>query len=153
MPAFATRNRCDVLLSEYRLKRRVEFAETDLAGFVHFTRFFQYMEEAEHALWREAGLSIVPPDSGIGFPRLATSFEYYRPLRFEDEFEVLIRVVELTEKTVRYECIVTKYGEKMAAGTLTMACVSKLPDEPMKMIPIPADIRSRFEVAPEKGDL
>ena len=135
------------MLSEYRLKRRVQFAETDLAGFVHFTQFFRYMEEAEHALWREAGLSIVPPDAGIGFPRLATSFEYYRPLRFEDEFEVLIRIVELAEKTVRYECLVTMGDERIAAGTLTMACVSKPPDGPMRMIPIPVDIRSRFEIA------
>ena len=44
--------------SEYRLKRRVQFYETDMAGIVHFSWFFRYLEEAEHAMWREAGLSI-----------------------------------------------------------------------------------------------
>ena len=57
-------------LSEYRLKRRVQFYETDMAGIVHFSWFFRYMEEAEHALWRAAGLSIAPPDSAIGWPRV-----------------------------------------------------------------------------------
>ena len=49
--------------SEFRLRRRVQFYETDAAGMVHFSWFFRYMEEAEHALWREAGLSIAqhPP--------------------------------------------------------------------------------------------
>ena len=37
----------------------VEFAETDAAGIVHFSVFFRYMEEAEHAVWRQAGLDIV----------------------------------------------------------------------------------------------
>jgi acyl-CoA thioester hydrolase len=137
----------DKLQSEYRLKRRVQFAETDLAGFVHFTRFFRYMEEAEHALWREAGLSIVPPRAEIGFPRLATSFEYFRPLKFEDEFEVCIRIAEITDKTMRYQCVLTKDGEKVAAGSLTMACVRKVADEPIRMISFPPDIRDRFEVA------
>ena len=43
---------------EYRLKRRVQFYETDMAGIVHFSWFFRYLEEAEHAMWRAAGLSI-----------------------------------------------------------------------------------------------
>ena len=44
--------------SEFRLKRRVHFYETDAAGIVHFSTYFRYMEEAEHALWRDAGLTI-----------------------------------------------------------------------------------------------
>ena len=47
--------------SEYRLRRRVQFHETDAAGIVHFSWFYRYMEEAEHALWRQAGLSIHSP--------------------------------------------------------------------------------------------
>ena len=46
------------MVSEYRLRRRVQFYETDAAGIVHFSWFFRYMEEAEHALWREAGLML-----------------------------------------------------------------------------------------------
>jgi acyl-CoA thioester hydrolase len=87
-------------LSEHRLTRRVQFHETDAAGLVHFSCFFRYMEEAEHALWRAAGLSIHPPDTEVGWPRRSTGFEYYRALRFEDEFEVTIRVVALGPSTI-----------------------------------------------------
>ena len=54
------------MVSEYRLRRRVQFYETDAAGIVHFSWFFRYMEEAEHALWREAGLSIAPIVADVG---------------------------------------------------------------------------------------
>ena len=130
--------------TDYRLKRRVHFYETDLAGIVHFSCFFRYMEEAEHALWREAGLSIAPSGSGIGWPRVAASFDFHRPLRFEDEFEVWLRIEAITERTIRYVCSVTSGDTKIATGSLTIACVSKRAGEPMRSIPIPADIVSRF---------
>ena len=134
--------------SEYRLRRRVQFYETDMAGIVHFSWFFRYMEEAEHALWREAGLSIFPAGAEIGWPRVSTSFDFHRPLRFEDEFEVVLRVAAITEKTIRYTCHVTSGETKIATGALTIACVSKRPNEPMKSIPIPPDVAARFQVAP-----
>ena len=42
----------------FRYTRKVFFYETDLAGVVHFSCYFRYMEEAEHALWRAAGLTV-----------------------------------------------------------------------------------------------
>lgn len=132
--------------AEYRLKRRVQFYETDLAGIVHFSWFFRYMEEAEHALWREAGLSIAQTGAEIGWPRVATSFDFHRPLRFEDEFEVLLRIEAIAEKTIRYTCLITKDETKIATGSLTIACVSKRPNEPMKAIPIPPEILGRFKI-------
>jgi YbgC/YbaW family acyl-CoA thioester hydrolase len=135
------------MLSEYRLKRRVHFYETDMAGIVHFSCFFRYMEEAEHALWREAGISIHANDSNVGWPRVSTSFDFHRPLRFEDEFEVCIRIAEIKEKTIRYTCVVTSAGAKIATGSLTVACVHRLPNEPMKAVRIPPEIVSRFQVS------
>ena len=136
-------------LSEHRLTRRVQFHETDAAGLVHFSCFFRYMEEAEHALWRAAGLSIHPPSSDIGWPRRAASFEYHRALRFEDEFEVHIRVTAVEERSIRYRCVLSRGGERIATGDLAITCVSKRPQEPMKSIPIPAEIAARFRPAPE----
>jgi acyl-CoA thioester hydrolase len=131
-------------VNEYRLRRRVQFYETDVAGLVHFSWFFRYMEEAEHALWREAGLSIHPPGTEVGWPRVAASFEFHRALRFEDEFEVCLRVAEMTKKTMRYSCTLTKDDVKIATGTMTIACVRKRPDQPMEAIEIPDDVKERF---------
>ena len=138
-------------LSEYRFTRRVQFYETDAAGIVHFSWFFRYMEEAEHALWREAGISIHAPDTGVGWPRVAASFEYHRALRFEQEFEVRLRIVEMTKKTIRYACVLAQGESRIATGALTIACVRRRPNEPMKAIDIPPEIAARFQIADDNG--
>ncbi len=135
------------MTSEYRLKRRVQWYETDAAGIVHFSCFYRYMEEAEHALWRAAGLSIAPPDAAVGFPRVAAAFDFRRPLRFEDEFEVHIRIVELNARSIRYATEIAKDGESVATGSLTIACVAKEPGAPLRSTPIPVEIAERLAVA------
>jgi acyl-CoA thioester hydrolase len=133
------------LASEHTIKRRVQFYETDAAGIVHFSWFFRYMEEAEHALWRENGLSIHPEQSDIGWPRVGAACEFHRALKFEQEFDVTIRVTEITKRTMSYVCEITQDGQKIATGTLRIACVSKLPDGSMKSLEIPQDIAMRFK--------
>jgi len=128
--------------NEFILRRRVQFYETDPAGIVHFSWFFRYMEEAEHALWRDAGLSIHPPDSELGWPRVAASFEYQRALRFEDEFVIHLRIANMSQKTIRYECTVKKDDQPIATGTMTVACVRKKPT--MRAVEIPDEIVKRL---------
>lgn len=135
------------MTSEYRFKRRVQFYETDAAGIVHFSWYPRYMEEAEHALWRAAGLSIGRPAPDIGWPRVAVSFEYWRPLRFEDEFEVAIRVAAIEERKIHYRCMLTRGDTRLASGKMTIACVSRAPDGTMKSMSVPRDIAERFQVA------
>jgi acyl-CoA thioester hydrolase len=133
--------------SEYRLKRRVQFYETDMAGIVHFSWFFRYMEEAEHAMWREAGLSIAD-GSGLGWPRVEASFEYFRPLKFDDEFEVYLRIAGKDARTIRYEAVITRGDTRIALGRIAIRCVSHKPGEAMRSIDIPPEIDSLFQVAP-----
>ena len=136
------------MIGAHRLRRRVQFHETDVAGIVHFSWFYRYMEEAEHALWREAGLSIAAPDAEVGFPRIAASFEFHEPLHFEEEFDVRLRIVEIASKTIRYEAQITRGQTSVATGSLTVVCVSKRHGEPMQAVPIPRDIVDRLCVVP-----
>jgi acyl-CoA thioester hydrolase len=133
------------LPSELQLRRRVQFYETDVAGIVHFSWFFRYMEEAEHALWREAGLSIHPPDSDIGWPRVSASCDFHRALRFEQEFDVSIRITEITRRTISYACVMTQDGQRIASGTLKIACV-RTNGGAMTSIDIPEAIANRFHL-------
>ena len=57
------------MASSFQTHRRVEFCETDMAGIVHFSNFYKWMEQAEHEFFRSLGLSIVhhlPDGSTIG---------------------------------------------------------------------------------------
>ena len=118
-----------------------------MAGLVHFSVFFRYMEEAEHALWRDAGLTIATVGEEFGFPRVSASFDFHAPLYFEDEFEVWIRIAAITKRTIRYTSVLTKGDVKVATGTHSIACVSKRKGEPMKSIDFPPDVLARFSVS------
>ena len=130
--------------AEVRVRRRVQFSETDVAGIVHFSNFFRYFEDAEHELWRRAGLSIHPETSPIGWPRVAASCEFHRPLKFEQEFEISVRISEMTRRTISYAGEITRSGDRVATGSWKIACVTKLPDGGMKSADIPAEIAARL---------
>ena len=131
----------------FRYRRRVEFAETDMAGLVHFSMFFRYMEEAEHALWRAAGLTIARAGEETGWPRLAATFDFAAPLRFEDEFEVVVAIATLTRRTIVYTFAIERRGMPIGSGTITTAHVSKRPGEPMKALDLPSDVVDHLRAA------
>jgi acyl-CoA thioester hydrolase len=135
--------KADARVSETTIRRQVQFYECDGAGIVHFSWFFRYMEEAEHALWRSAGLSIAPT-ADMAFPRVAATFDFRRPLRFEDEFDARIQITSIRSKTITYSCDLILDGERAASGTMTIACVSRVPGQRMRAIPFPAAIVGRF---------
>ena len=105
------------------------------------------MEEAEHALWRAAGLSIARPGARVVFPRVAAAFEYHKPLRFEDEFEVHIHIATISEKSMRYRCEITRDETRIATGSTTIVCVVKQENGAMSATPFPPEIAARFEIA------
>ena len=128
-------------------RRRVQFAETDLVGLVHFTHFFRYMEEAEHALWRAAGMSIARAGEATGWPRLAAAFDFKAPLRFEEEFDVAVAIANVTTRTLQYEFTLTRGTEVVGSGTITTAHVSKAPGQPMRALALPEDVVARLRLA------
>ena len=77
------------MTDEFRTTRMVEFFETDMAGIMHFSNFFRFMESAEHAFYRSIGFSVDEAKSlGLGWPRVKAECEYRHPLRFEDIVEI-----------------------------------------------------------------
>jgi acyl-CoA thioesterase FadM len=76
---------------------------------------------------------------------VATSFEFRRPLRFDDEFEARIQITAIREKTIAYSCTLTRNGETVALGTMTIACVRAIPGERLRAIPLPTEIVDRVE--------
>jgi len=136
---------------DFRHRMRVEFADTDMAGIVHFSRFFQYMEITEHAFLRSLGLSVHREIDGrlVSWPRLAAECSYKAPLRFEDEFEVHLRVREKRWSSIVYAFEFFKDTELVATGSTTVICV--MVDHPsgrMSSISIPECIDRQIDVAP-----
>jgi acyl-CoA thioester hydrolase len=126
--------------------RRVLFYETDLAGVVHFSNYFRYMEEAEHALWRAAGMRVDRAGCDTGWPRVAAAFDYKKPLRFEDQFTILVRVQAVTRRTIQYTFAMSRDGVAIGSGSMTTACAIRSEDS-MRAVDVPADVVDRLRAA------
>ena len=139
---------------EFKAVRRVEFSETDMAGIVHYSNFFRYMETAEHGFFRSLGFSMVmnKSDPPVGWPRVHAACDYLHPLRFEDEVEIHMLVSEKKSKALSYVFRFWKRNAsppvEVARGKLTVVCVTHDADGKMKAAPIPESIADRIEVAP-----
>lgn len=140
---------------EYKLTQRVEFSHTDMAGIVHFTNFFRYMESTEHAFYRSLGFSVHGEHDSqtIGFPRVQASCHFSAPLCFEDRVETHLLVREIKAKSIAYDFVFRKLdgerSEEVARGQLTIVCVvNPRPSGPMRAVAIPQTIRQQLEVAP-----
>ena len=70
----------------FRTQRLVEFSDTDQAGIAHFSRFYVFMENAEHEFLRSIGSSVHLERDGrvLGWPRLEARCRFFRPVRFEE---------------------------------------------------------------------
>lgn len=136
----------------FTLRHRVEFADTDMAGIVHYARYFRYMEVTEHAFVRSLGFSVVGMD-GVGWPRVDVGCSYRAPLRFEDEVEVTLTVVEKKARSLRYAFTLRRVAPGpevvVATGHTVTVCVAMdRASGIMKATEIPADFAACVEEAP-----
>jgi YbgC/YbaW family acyl-CoA thioester hydrolase len=135
----------------FRTSRRVEFCDTDMAGIVHFSNFFRFMEFAEQELLRSLGLSVAWTEGGVrlGFPRVAASCDFTKPVRFEDVVDISVTVAQIGTKSVTYRFDFACRGEAVARGQVSTVCCRKGPDGSLTSIEIPASIRAKLETATE----
>jgi acyl-CoA thioester hydrolase len=136
-------------VSEFITRRRIEFADVDQAGFVHFAKFLVFMETAEHEFLRSLGTSVHTTWDGkeIGWPRLKASCEYLTPAGFEDELQIRVTVLRKGKKSMTYRFEFTRDDEKIAQGEMTSACCVLNAEGKMKAIEIPAWLADQIKEA------
>lgn len=131
----------------FRTQRRVEFSDTDMAGIVHFARFFVFMEHAEQEFLRSLGLSVSMEWEGqrIGLPRVSAHCDYVSQVTFEDVMDVEIEVEKLGTKSITWLFHFSKNGKTVARGSTTACCCAKNTERQLVSIPIPASFKARIE--------
>ncbi len=130
----------------FHTTRFVEFADTDMAGIMHFSAFFRFMEAAEHALLRSLGMSVFKEAGGevVTFPRVAATCEYYSPARCEEVLDIEVTVERVGTKSVTYDFALSQAGRKVARGSMTSVCC-RVPHGGVPIsIPIPDEISSKL---------
>lgn len=135
--------------SEFTVTRTVEFAETDMAGIMHFSNYFRWMEACETAFYRSLDLPLISfvPGQVVGWPRVKVDCEYRAPLRFNDTVEVKLLIKKLGTKSVTYVVQFRKAGALAAQGEVTAVCVTSDGKGGMVAEPIPATVRAKLQEA------
>ncbi len=146
------------MASEFRDRRRVEFYETDMAGIVHFSNFFRFMEATEHAFFRSLGLALHADEEGrmSGWARVEARCEYVAPLHYMDEVEIQLTVRTKTQSSLGYDFVfravgadgAVDAGRELARGALTVVYVERSGENgAMRATRMPAEVARAIEVA------
>jgi YbgC/YbaW family acyl-CoA thioester hydrolase len=127
--------------------RRVEFGDTDMAGIMHFSNFFRFMEAAETEFLRARGLSVTWQDGDrrVGFPRVSVACDFRRPARFEDVLTIAVAVEKVGTKSVAYRFDFSRGGEEIATGRITAVFCRANDQHQMESLDIPPDVRAKLE--------
>lgn len=141
---------------EFKVTRRVEFSDTDMAGLMHFSNFFRFMETAEHGFYRSLGFSVADAATHprVGWPRVHAECDYKKPLRFDDVAEIQLLVAEKRTRSLRFVFRFRKANVdppmEVARGGVVIVCVRHFPDGHMEPSPIPPEIAAKIQVAPSE---
>ncbi len=127
---------------------RVEFSDTDMAGIVHFTNFYRWMEHAEHAYFRSLGLKIIeeqPDGSTVSWPRVSCACSFKAPAYYNDVLEVRLTAVRKGEKSLTMQFEFTRDETQIAVGELKTVCCRIREGESMRSIPIPSKYDEKIQ--------
>ena len=96
--------RATSLTDPFYAERKVEFSETDMAGIVHFSNFFRYMEFAEARFFEALGLDLFLEAEGYlcGWPRVHAECRFRSPLRFGDHLRIGLGLTEIGTRSLSY---------------------------------------------------
>jgi len=145
------------MASTFSNRRRIEFYETDMAGIVHFSNFFRFMESTEHAFFRSLGLALHHQDGELmsGWARVDARCHYDQPLRYMDEVEIELTVRSKKRSSLSYDFVFRRVGDRdgptppedVAHGVLGVVHVSATNGGRMRASPMPDDVAALVEAA------
>ncbi|MFQ5512681.1 MAG: acyl-CoA thioesterase [Candidatus Krumholzibacteriia bacterium] len=132
---------------KYAAEFTVRFGETDHARVVYYPRFFHYFHQTFED-WFGACLGVtyreVIVERNVGFPAVRVETQFKKPLRFGERIRVELEVVRVGKRSITNRYTITRPadGALSASAEITTAAVD---NDSFKSIPIPADLRERFE--------
>ena len=123
---------------------RVRFAECDPQGIVFNSRYLEYFDVALTELWREAlgGYDGVMADNDVDLVVAEATLRYRAALRFDDVFEIGVRLTRLGPTSMSVAIDVSRDGEVIVEGQMRHVFVAR---ETTAKVEIPAAIRTALQ--------
>ena len=132
----------------FRHRQRVRFGETDMQNVVYYANYLLYAEVGRVAYLRELGLlygDLVA--KGLDFTIGEASVRYRAPLRFDEEFDIGVRVGEVRHSSWSFEYAVDRAdGMHCAEMTTVQVMIDRSTFRPKR---IPEELRVTLEKARE----
>lgn len=126
-----------------------------MAGLVHFSNFFKYMETAERDFFEAVGLDLISTNPGelVGWPRARAECKFSAPLRFGDTVDIHLSVKSLKDRAIDYQFRIFRRnpdGSRTQAGKGHMTTIFAQVDEngELQSVPLTDEIRSKISEAP-----
>jgi YbgC/YbaW family acyl-CoA thioester hydrolase len=95
-----------------RIRRRVEWMDTDAAGIYHWSTVIRFAEAAEMELRTSLGIAEITFGAT---PRVKAGFDFRRPLRFNDRATIDLAVQDVGRSSVRYRVVISDDEDRMVA--------------------------------------
>lgn len=98
---------------------RVRYADTDQMKQVYYGKFFEYFEQGRSDMLRAIGLPYSRVEEmGFFLPVIEAHAEYRRPVRYDDEIQIVVMLRERPVARIRldYEVRRGKEEEPLATG-------------------------------------
>lgn len=128
-------------------RQRVRYGETDMQQVVYYANYLLYAEIARSAFFRGVGLDYRRDllDHGVDFTIGEARVRYRAPLRFDDEYDIRLRVGEIRHSSWTFEYAIDRAdGLRCADVWTTQVVISR---ETKRATRIPDDLRTVLEHA------
>ena len=139
---------------EHTSTRRIEFSETDMAGLVHFSNFFKYMETAERDFFEAAGVDLIHTKPGelVGWPRARAECKFSAPLRFGETIDIHIAVKAMKDRSIDFQFRIFRRNDdgsrtQCGKGHMTTVLTELTAKGELSSIELPAHVRENITEA------
>lgn len=123
---------------------RVYYQHTDAGGVVFHSRYLDFMECARAELLQSLGFDIaqLARERHVLFMVYSAVLDYARPALLNDTIGVSARLAKVGRARLVFRQEVTRSGELLASGDITLACVDA---RTLRPLAVPAVIRECLE--------
>jgi len=133
----------------FSYRQRVRFGETDLQAVVYYANYLLFAEVGRIAYLRELGI-VYGRDllaQGIDFTIGEARVRYHAPLRFDDEYDIKVRVGEIRHSSWTFEYAIDRAdGTHCVDASTIQVMLDRKSGRPTR---IPEALRTILETAKE----
>jgi acyl-CoA thioester hydrolase len=127
--------------TDFRFGLRVRYAEVDFQGIVYFAHYATYFDVAIHEFFRSLpyDYTAIRSTTGTDFNIVRCVVEFKRPLRFDEVFEVEVKLGRIGRTSLTFTPAIRVAGEAEPRATGEVVWVHA-DQATMRAAPLPAEL-------------